>query len=162
MHMDATLSDTMDTTSRFRSLKLIRDRSELEGTCYFEFLGSPTREQPRCWSDRSLYLEDDGFDFINGPFVRALPDFDYYGFNCFNSEDIGRVLTELDNWRDAVAQSTDCSILSQTFLGCFNQDCWARYPWPDLRHRVCEVTSGVRDFILEQSREFTYLWVLGI
>jgi len=144
------------------SLSVIRDRSLLEGTCYFEFAVSDSPSQPRCWSDGSLYISDTGFDFVHAAFIRADPDFDYYSFNRFDHRGIVKVLSELAGWESEVAKSQDCGILEQTFPGSFSSDYWSRYPWEDLRTRIVRASQEIRDFITRHQGTDSFLWVLGM
>lgn len=59
-------------------IRLIRDRAELEGTCYFEFL--PGKYRGLCWNDESVYLAEDVFGLIEPIIARHVDGFDHYSF----------------------------------------------------------------------------------
>jgi hypothetical protein len=40
-------------------IRLIRDRAELQGTCYFEIM--PGKFHGKCWNEGSLFLAEDVF-----------------------------------------------------------------------------------------------------
>jgi hypothetical protein len=144
------------------SLSVIRDRSLLEGTCYFEFAVSDSPSQPKCWSDGSLFISDTGFDFIHAAFMRADPDFDYYSFNRFDPQGVVKLLSKLLEWESEVVNSQDCGILEQTFPHSFSFDYWSRFPWEHLRTQIVHASQEIRGFIARHQNPETFLWVLGM
>ena len=59
-------------------IRLIRDKDELQGTCYFEFL--PGEYQDQCWNDGSVFLAEDVFGLIEPIVARHEQRFDHHGF----------------------------------------------------------------------------------
>jgi hypothetical protein len=59
-------------------IRLIRDKAELQGTCYFELL--PSKYQGQCWNDESVFLAEDVFRFVEPIIARHEEYFDHYSF----------------------------------------------------------------------------------
>lgn len=57
---------------------LIRETSELQGTCYIELL--PGEYKGQCWNDGSLFLAEDVFGLVEPIIARHEPRFDHYAF----------------------------------------------------------------------------------
>lgn len=53
-------------------------KDTLRGTAYFEFL--PGRYRGNCWTERSVFLDEEAFGYIEPIFLRQLPDYDHYAF----------------------------------------------------------------------------------
>ena len=59
-------------------IRLIKDKAELRGTCYFEFLPGEYKEE--CWNDGSVFLDEETFALIEAIIARHEPRFDHYSF----------------------------------------------------------------------------------
>lgn len=75
-------------------IRLIRDKAELVGTCYFELL--PGEYKGQCWNDESVFLSEEVFGLIEPLFVRHHPGFDHYSFVGIRRPAWERVLTDLE------------------------------------------------------------------
>ena len=60
-------------------VRLIRDKSELEGTAYFEFL--PGCCADKHWNDNSVLLEEEVMCMIERSFMDTLSDYDHCAFS---------------------------------------------------------------------------------
>ena len=59
-------------------LRVVRDKSELEGTVFIEVL--PGRYRGKCWNDGSIFFDEETFGFFE-PFIeREVPEYDHYAF----------------------------------------------------------------------------------
>jgi len=61
-----------------RQLHLIRDKSELDGTCYFEFF--PGVYPGECWNETSVYLCFSTLNMIEKVFETHVEEYDPYKF----------------------------------------------------------------------------------
>jgi hypothetical protein len=59
-------------------IRLIRDKAELQGTCYIELL--PGEYKGQCWNDGSVFLAEDVFGLVEPIIERHEPRFDHYSF----------------------------------------------------------------------------------
>lgn len=73
--------------------KLITDKKELQGTCYFEFL--PGKYQNKCWNVNSVYLTEESLDFIEKLLINVNPEYDHFSFTEFSSEQVEKLINEL-------------------------------------------------------------------
>lgn len=74
-------------------IRVIRDKRELEGTCYFELL--PGTYQGKCWNDNSVFISEEVFGFIEPVIERHEPRFDHYSFVGISKETWERIIPEL-------------------------------------------------------------------
>ncbi len=82
-------------------IQLIRDKSSLEGTAYFEFL--PGRYANKHWNDGSVFMDEEIMCLIERPFMDALPDYDHYAFCDVSRARWGEVIRHLDAFRDKLS-----------------------------------------------------------
>jgi len=75
------------------SIKIIRNKSELHGTCYIEL--SLGKYQRKHWEDTSLFFEEETFGLIEMIFERNIPGYDHYSMNDADSESWYKVIAEL-------------------------------------------------------------------
>ncbi len=75
-------------------IRLIRDTAELSGTCYFEFLPGPYRDE--CWNEGSVFMAEDVFGLVEPIIARHEPRFDHYSFVGIRRPTWERILLELD------------------------------------------------------------------
>ena len=75
-------------------VRLIRSTTELEGTCYFEFL--PGRYDQKCWNEGSVFLSEEAFDLIEPIFLRRVPEFDHYAFVEINRSRWSLIVGDLE------------------------------------------------------------------
>lgn len=65
-------------------LRIIRDKSQLEGTCYFEIL--PGIYEGKCWGAESIYFEEEAFGFLEKIIESVVPEFDHFAFTEIEKE----------------------------------------------------------------------------
>ncbi|MDZ4727502.1 MAG: hypothetical protein SH817_15195 [Leptospira sp.] len=61
------------------NFKLLHNISELEGTCYIEFL--PGKYTGKCWNESSIYINEETFLIFEDLFKEVLINYDHYSFN---------------------------------------------------------------------------------
>ena len=74
--------------------KLIKDKSELEGTCYFEFL--PGKFKDEHWNNTSVFLSDDSMFVVEDLFEKNFIKYDHCGFCEIDSCDFLPLLKQLE------------------------------------------------------------------
>ncbi len=74
-------------------IKIITDKNELEGTCYFEIL--PGKYKGQCWKDCSIFLDEEVFSLIEPAFERHVPNYDHYAFTDVSKEQWNMILNDL-------------------------------------------------------------------
>jgi len=75
------------------SIEIIKDKSDLEGTCYIEL--SLGKYQGKHWEDSSLFFDEEVFGYIEIIFERHIPSYDHYSMNDADSESWGKIIVEL-------------------------------------------------------------------
>ncbi|KZN70392.1 hypothetical protein [Pseudoalteromonas luteoviolacea] len=87
------------------NIKIIRDKSDLEGTCYVEL--SLGKYRGKHWEETSLFFEEETFGFIEMIFERNIPDYDHYSMNDADSESWYKVIAELKELEVLLKSATD-------------------------------------------------------
>jgi len=89
-------------------IEIIKDKSELEGTCYIEL--SLGKYQGKHWEETSLFFDEEIFGLIEMIFERNVPGYDHYGMNDADAESWKKVISELKElslFLDSSAKFTD-------------------------------------------------------
>ena len=73
--------------------KLYRNKKELNGTCYFEFL--PGKYQNKCWNDNSVFLSEDSVYLFEDLLKKVNNKYDHYAFIGYNKNQISMLINEL-------------------------------------------------------------------
>lgn len=74
------------------SIRLLYDSADLRGTCYFELL--PGRYEGRCWNERSVFVEEETWGYIEPIIQLVAPQYGHYSF-----ADV-----PVDEWREAISR----------------------------------------------------------
>src|SRR4051794_827744 len=75
-------------------IRLIKDKTELQGTGYFELL--PGEYQGQCWKAGSVFLAEDVFDLVEPVIARHEPRFDHYAFVAIPRPTWERIIADLE------------------------------------------------------------------
>ena len=86
-------------------IQLIRKKSELEHTAYFEFL--PGRYSDKHWSDASVFLDEEVMCMIECPFIDMVPDYDHYSCCDVNRAYWQSILSRLSELSSSISAAHD-------------------------------------------------------
>jgi hypothetical protein len=75
-------------------IRLISNKAELQGTCYFE--GLPGEYKKQCWNDGSVFLAEDVFGLIEPIIARHEPRFDHYSVVDIPRDTWERIIADLE------------------------------------------------------------------
>lgn len=87
------------------SIQIIREKSDLEGTCYIEL--SLGKYRGKHWEETSLFFNEETFGFIETIFERNIPDYDHYSMNDADSESWYRVIADLKELEILLRSATE-------------------------------------------------------
>ncbi|MCP4178318.1 MAG: hypothetical protein GY756_11170 [bacterium] len=73
---------------------LIKEKKDLNGTCYFEFL--PGKYQEKCWNDNSVFLNSKSFNFIEFLLLQICSGFNRYAFTELSKNQVHELIRILD------------------------------------------------------------------
>lgn len=127
-------------------ITLIRDKSQLEGTAYFEFL--PGRYSDKHWNDTSVFLEEEVMCMIERPFMDAMPDYDHYSFSDVARSRWESILTGLANLKAILADASSIGDVDDHFC-CI---------WPGTVESFKQEFDANRKLLITLIDEFTS-WV---
>lgn len=88
-------------------IRLIKDKADLRGTCYFEFLPGEYKEE--CWNDGSVFLDEETFGLIETIIARHEPRFDHYSFVGIRRPVWERIIADLKRLAIRVDGATSAS-----------------------------------------------------
>jgi hypothetical protein len=90
-------------------IRLIHDKTELQGTCYFEFLPGEYKEQ--CWNEGSVFLAEDVFRLIEPIIARHESLFDHYAFVGIQRSTWERIIADLERLAQRAERASDVTDL---------------------------------------------------
>lgn len=142
-------------------IRLIRDKAELRGTCYFEFLPGEYKEQ--CWNDGSVFLAEDVFGLIEPIVARHEPRFDHYSFVNIRTDTWERIIADLERLAARVENASGIGEIAGEvgFIFTTMEAEFAR----DFRANAGALARLSRDlagWVREQLRERECVSILGI
>jgi hypothetical protein len=73
--------------------KLIRDKNELVGTCYFEFL--PEKDPEKCWNDNSIFLTEESILVFEDLLYKINKMYDHYSITYYNEHELNLLKKEI-------------------------------------------------------------------
>ena len=142
-------------------IRLIRDTSELEGTCYFEFL--PGEYQEQCWNEGSVFLAEETFGLIEPIIARNEPQFDHYSFVCISRSTWERIIADLLHLVESLRSATAIDNLAgeidfffTTSAGEFAEDFRAN------ADALAELARALVGWLREQLQQHECVSVLGM
>ena len=92
-------------------IRLIREKSQLQGTCYFELLPGKYREQ--CWNDGSVFMAEDIFALIEPIIARHEPRFDHYSFVDIRPTTWNQIIADLERLAERAELAEDIGELRE-------------------------------------------------
>ncbi len=128
-------------------IHLIRDKRELEGTAYFEFL--PGRYTNRHWGEKSVFLDEEVLGLIEKPFMDTLPSYDHYASCDVTASQWESILHRLYLYREQLARAQTAENVAGDFRCVWNSTkvSFAKEflkNRTDLIHMIDELTLWVR------------------
>lgn len=93
--------------------KLITNKAELKGSCYFEFL--PGTYQGKSWNDGSMFLTEESIAVFEYLLKEVNPDYDHYAFNEFSPEQISDLITKLEELSNYITNDPAYTISGTVF-----------------------------------------------
>lgn len=105
-------------------IRLIRNKHELQGTCYFEFLPGPYAGN--CWNKSSVYLDEETFGFLEPTLVRHARSIDRFSFAVVPSKQWGPIADDLDSLAEFLAK-VDSMDAVRDRLGWFFTDSESKF-----------------------------------
>lgn len=130
------------------AIKLIRNKSELEGSAYFELL--PGSFKGTHWNDGSVFLDEEVFCLIEKPFAECISGYDHYAFMEVDSGHWAGILQALRRLRDRVLHAKSIDDI-QAYV-CFS--------WRDTRVRFAKNFNQNRQDLITLIDDLVQ-WVSG-
>lgn len=148
--------------SHLTFFELIRDKSRLEGTAYFELHQGELPGEFSCWLDDSVFLRDAAFDFFVDCFHRANPRFDYFAFERFCRPEIEAVRVNLANFSSSLVPGCSRDAVFAMYSSLFSMDIWDSVDTELLRAAVVSSANEMIDFVGDAEKKDLVLWVIGM
>ncbi len=91
------------------AIRLIRNKTELQGTCYFELL--PGEYNGKCWNDGSVFLAENIFGLMEPIIAPHEPRFDHYSFVGIPRATWELIITDLERLAERAESASTISDL---------------------------------------------------
>jgi hypothetical protein len=141
---------------------LIRDKTRLEGTAYFELHAGELPEPEACWLEGSLFIRDAAFDFFVECFHRSNPGFDYFAFERFEPPQIELLIEELSLLLSELAPRCSRDVVFSRYNSLFDRKIWDGVDTEALRSAVVSASEGILTFTRQARSDNRCMWVLGM
>lgn len=92
-------------------IRLIRNKAQLHGTCYFELL--PGKYQGQCWNEGSVFIAEYVFGFVEPIIARHEPRFDHYAFVSIPRPTWKHIIADLESLAERAESAEDISELRE-------------------------------------------------
>jgi hypothetical protein len=146
---------------RIDQFRLICDRTELHGTCYFELL--PGDYKGQCWNEGSIFVAEEVFGLVEPIIERHEPRFDHYSFVGVRRPAWERITADLERLAERAEGAAGVGDLRAEVRFLFDQS-EAEFD-RDFRTNADALARLVRElakWVREQLRKFECVSVLGI
>jgi hypothetical protein len=144
-----------------KQICLIRDKRELRGTCYFEFLPGEYRNE--CWNEGAVFLAEEVFELIEPVFVYHEPNFDHFSFVCIRRPTWEQIILDLESLANA-AKSAETMTDLQGVAGFLvtTSEKWLAYNFRMHADALASMTEELIDWLREQLRQHECISLLGM
>ncbi len=142
--------------------QILRDKTALEGTSYFELHPGEPPEPFACWLEGSVFIRDAGFDFFVKCFEEANSQFDYFAFEAFDAIALGRLGQALARFEGALAPGCSRESVFSRYASLFDCSIWDAVDTESLRVAIASAGGELRSFIEQARDEAKRLWVMGM
>lgn len=145
-------------------LSLIEDPARLCGTCYYELRSSEyISGQSSHFSEGSLFITPEAFDFLFEYFAKSKPIFDNFAPIRFNADEIELLLRHLNNYLRRLNSDSWSHSLYDGFRPIMTSKAeWASLDQSQIRIKLLASVSTLITFIESKSTLSGVLWLLGI
>jgi hypothetical protein len=107
-------------------------------------------------------VRDAAFDFLVTCFERANPEFDYFAFERFDTEQVKRLVRELVDFAGDLTPGCSRDIVFSRYNSLFRREIWDGVETEPLRTAVAKCAKEVAEFVQNSPSENQCLWVLGM
>ena len=139
---------------------LIINVSQLEGTCYFEFL--PGEYKGECWNKHSVYLTEKHFAIIEGLVQSVVKGFDHYAFQKVDSPTTRQLVSVL---RTGAGKVEEAESLTELKSILFLRNVSRLLEPKDVYNNKANVARMMRelsDWLEETNKTYETISVLGM
>lgn len=142
-------------------IAIIRDKSELEGTCYIEIV--PGKYQKKHWQEGSLFFDEETFGFIEPIFERCMSGYDHYGMNDGSIQEWLKIINELEKLNELLNSTTAFeNVLGKVgFIFGGTRDCF-QTNFEESKKLLIEMNKELIYWARDVLKTHDYIAVLGI
>lgn len=143
------------------SIRIIKNKDELEGTGYVELLAGPYLK--KCWIDGSLFFDEETFGYIEPAIERRVPEYDHYSFTEISMESWGAIVGDLKAVRALLQRANSVADLGGAvgFIFSGSEERFAD-GFVENKAALCHMIAEVSAWIEETARTHDSVTVLGI
>lgn len=123
------------------NFRIIKDKAELDGTAYFEFL--PGKYNGTCWNDNAIFLDEDSMALVEEIFERNVEHYDHFAFSEIDKGQGSRILADLQKLEIEITSNKKISgeTFSDEYYNALNEQV------ANNKEKAVEVISGLRQWL---------------
>ena len=143
------------------NIEIIRDKSKLDGTGYFELsLGKYRRVH---WEDTSLFFDEEVFGLIEPIFERHVPGYDHYDMMDADSNAWKRINEDLLTLKETLDNSNDINgILGHVgFVFSGSRDYFANH-YDQCKSQLISLIEDLVNWSSDNIKQHGHIAVLGL
>lgn len=142
-------------------IRMITDKSELQGTAYVEL--KPGIVDGKCWGDDSVYFDEESFGFVEACFEEVLSDFDHYAFTEVPTSILPTLIERLHRLRAFLGKVSSAAELNGRVYFFF-KDTEENFQQSFNRHRQAleDMIDQLVAWLAKQADEQDAIAVLGL
>ncbi|MCM3038789.1 hypothetical protein M3201_03620 [Paenibacillus motobuensis] len=142
-------------------MKIIRDKEELEGTCYIEVL--PGKYLGQCWNEESIFFDEEVFGYIEKSIENIFPEYDHYAFNEIHGDIWLVIIERLNRLVNLLDLNVTIELLKDHVYFIFgSSEDKFQQDFDNNAQRLREILIDFQTWIKEQLETQEYVSVLGI
>ncbi len=127
-------------------IELIKDVSEIEGTCYFEFL--PGIYKDECWNEESVYIDYLQIYYIEPILAKHINGYDHYSFMSADKTTWLDIIKDLIQTKEVLRKAQDFDELTSSLS----------FPFRDIENNFIDSFEESRVELMKMIDDFV-LWV---
>jgi hypothetical protein len=137
--------------------KLIKNKSELKGTCYFEFL--PGKYKNKCWNDNSVFISENALCVIEDLLIKSNKNYDHCSFVHYTNNQMEMMKNECIERINRIKNSEDYK-LPELY---YNEEYYDELNIDDIGKYKDEIIKMIEELVLwMESIKENEITILGI
>lgn len=143
------------------TIRVLKDKAELEGTAYVELL--PGKYNKQCWNEGSLFFEEEIFGYLEAIISRHFPAYDHYAFTEISASKWSAIVKDFIALASALDRAESVCELRED-VGFLFQGSEARFAesFQVNKHALAKLLREVSAWVTIKATEHGAVTILGL